>query len=119
MTEAKTYHGSCHCGAVRYDVTTDLGSVIECNCSICSRKGHLLTFVPEAAFDLKAGADATATYHFKEKKITHRHCTTCGVGPYANGQLPDGTKMVAVNVRCLDGVDLHALNVTQVDGRSF
>jgi hypothetical protein len=53
MAEAKTYSGGCHCGKVRYDVTTDLARIIECNCSICSKKAALLTFVPVDVSTLK------------------------------------------------------------------
>ncbi|MEY4579146.1 MAG: hypothetical protein RL701_3849, partial [Pseudomonadota bacterium] len=57
MPEAKAYKGSCHCGNVSYEVTTDLAKVMQCNCSICSRSGYLLTFVPAEQFTLKSGDD--------------------------------------------------------------
>ena len=42
------YQGSCHCGRIRFDVEGEMGDVIECNGSHCSRKGYLLWFVPRA-----------------------------------------------------------------------
>ena len=54
MPEAKTYTGGCHCGKVRYEATTDLGQVLSCNCSICTKRGLLLSFVPAASMALKS-----------------------------------------------------------------
>lgn len=116
---ATTYSGSCHCGAVRYSVTTDLSRVIECNCSMCSRAGTLLTFVTPDQFELHAGERAQTDYQFHNQVIHHLFCSTCGIKSYATGKKRDGSEMVAVNVRCLDGVDLSKLTVTKVDGKSF
>jgi len=53
-----THHGGCQCGAVRYRVDIDLSKpVMQCNCSICSRTGTLLSFVPPTAFTLEKGED--------------------------------------------------------------
>ena len=119
MAEVQSYQGSCHCGNVRYEVNTDLSSVMACNCSICSRSGYLLTFVPEDQFKLLAGKDATTDYQFNKKNIHHRFCSTCGVRSYAHGTGPGGRAMVAINVRCLEGVDPGNLEITPVDGKSF
>jgi hypothetical protein len=118
MSEAKTYSGGCHCGKVRYEVTTDLATVLQCNCSICSKKGHLLTFVPADAMKLQSGADDVTDYQFNKHVIHHLFCKTCGIGSYANGKGPDGKAMFAINVRCLDGVDISTLKLTQFDGKS-
>jgi hypothetical protein len=115
-----TYQGGCHCGNVRYEVQADLSSgVMSCNCSICQKKGHLLTFVPEGQFKLLKGESALGDYQFNKKVIHHLFCKTCGVGSFARGKGPDGKVMCAVNVRCLDGVDLGGLTVKEIDGRSF
>jgi hypothetical protein len=119
MGEAKTFEGSCHCGAVRYTAPTARDDVISCNWSICARAGTLLTFVPAARFELLSGAEALGDYQFGARKIHHHFCTTCGIRPFGKGQMPDGQPIVAVNVRCLEGVDLGSLHVTQVDGKSF
>jgi hypothetical protein len=119
MSEAKTYEGGCHCGKVRYRATTDLAKVIECNCSICSKKGHLLTFLMPDQFELLAGENATTDYQFNKKKIHHLFCPTCGVGSYGWGLGPGGQKMYSVNVRCLQDVELSALNITRFDGKSL
>lgn len=119
MAETTTYQGSCHCKNVRFEVQTDLSSVISCNCSICSRAGYLLTFVAEPHFKLLAGKDAQTDYQFNRKNIHHLFCKTCGVRSFGHGTGPDGTPMYAVNVRALDGVDLDSLDLQKVDGKNF
>jgi hypothetical protein len=119
MAEAKTYQGGCHCGAVRYAVTTDLKQVIACNCSICSKKGLLLTFVPTAAFRLETGEESLQDYQFNKHVIHHRFCRICGVQPFSRGVAPNGAEMVAVNVRYLDGIDPGALSPTPFHGRDL
>jgi len=119
MAEKKTYPGSCHCGNVRFRATSDLAQVIACNCSICSRTGALLTFIPEGSFVLEAGEGAQTDYQFNKHHIHHLFCSTCGVRSFAHGKAADGSTMYAINVRCLEGVDLAALEVTQVDGKSL
>jgi hypothetical protein len=118
MPEAKTYAGSCHCGAVRFNVTTDLARVMSCNCSICSRAGYLLSFVPLAQFELLSGADSVIDYQFNKHHVHHEFCQTCGIRSFARGTGPDGTEMRGINVRCLEGVDLDGLTITKVDGKS-
>jgi hypothetical protein len=119
MPDAKNYSGGCHCGQVRYDVTTDLSNVMACNCSICVKRGALWTFVPAESFALRAGADDLVDYQFNKKVIHHLFCSECGVGSFSRGVGPGGKEMIAINVRCLDGVDLAALNPTPFDGRSI
>lgn len=119
MPEAKAYTGGCHCGQIRYDVTSDLAQVTSCNCSICSKLGALWIFVSPQEFALKSGQDGLADYQFHKNVIHHRFCPVCGVESFAQGQMPDGTPMFAVNVRCLDDVDVWTLTVTPIDGKSF
>ncbi|BAV63980.1 GFA family protein [Sphingobium cloacae] len=114
------YEGSCHCGAVTFQVAADAPSeAMSCNCSHCRRKGFLLTFVPEDQFTLDSGADRLTDYQFYQHKITHRFCATCGAQPFAEGKGPDGSAMRAVNLRCVPDIDLDALTINKVDGASF
>jgi len=119
MSEPKTYSGSCHCGRVAYEATADLGPVVSCNCSICRKRGTLLAFVPEDKFRLKGGAEELTDYQFNRNVIHHLFCRTCGVPSFARGTGPDGVKMVAINVRCLDGVDLDTLEIRKVNGAAL
>lgn len=112
------YTGGCHCGRVRYEVESDLAPVIACNCSICRKRGYLLTFVPKAQFTQLSGEHDLTDYQFNNKVIHHLFCSTCGVGSFAHGTGPNGVEMVAINVRCLDGVDPATLTVTPHDGAS-
>jgi hypothetical protein len=119
MAEAKTWTGGCHCGLVRYEVESDLASLVTCNCSICQKRGSILTFVPLAKFRLLSGREALTDYQFNKHIIHHLFCSTCGVASFAEGDNPNGGPMVAVNVRCLDGVDVTTMTPTQFDGRSL
>jgi hypothetical protein len=117
MTSKHT--GGCHCGRVRYEVEADIDQVLSCNCSICQKRGALLSFVPEPQFSLISGEDDLTDYQFNQKIIHHLFCSTCGVASFARGVAPDGSAMVAVNVRCLDDVDPASLTVQPFDGRSL
>jgi hypothetical protein len=113
------YHGSCHCGRIAFDVEGDLDRAMECNCSHCSRKGYLLWFVPRGQLQMATPEADMATYTFNKHAIQHRFCPRCGCAPLAFGTMPDGSPTAAINVRCLDGLDLATLQRVPVDGRSF
>lgn len=111
--------GSCHCGDVAFEVEGEPAEANECNCSHCSRKGYLLWFVPRAKVAVDAARDSMATYRFNKHAIDHRFCRRCGCAPFGLGKAPDGTEMAAINVRCIEGIDLAAIKRVPVDGRSF
>ena len=112
------YHGSCHCGLIKYEVEGELADVIECNCSHCSRKGYLLWFLPRQQLKLSTPEKWLATYTFNKHVIQHHFCATCGCAPFGFGKDKTGAATVAMNVRCLEGVDLARLNKQAFDGRS-
>jgi hypothetical protein len=110
--------GSCHCGAVRFEVDADLEreTIHDCNCSICTKKGFLHLIVSKDRFRLVAGEERLSTYTFGTGVAKHRFCSNCGICPfYTPRSHPDG---VDVNVRCLDGVDLARLRTEPFDGRN-
>ena len=113
------HKGSCHCGRIAFEVEGELSQVNECNCSICSRKGALHWFVPKDSFSLLTDEADLSTYTFNKHVIKHRFCSTCGCAPFGEGVTPSGDRMAAINARCLEGVDLSALEVVHIDGRSF
>lgn len=113
------YKGSCHCGEVTFEADmAPLEEAMACNCSICSRAGYLLAFIPEAQFKLNSGEAALSDYQFGAKHLHHTFCKVCGVRPFSSGAAPDGTYTYAINVRCLEGVDIEALKVNHYDGAS-
>lgn len=115
----KTYTGGCHCGAVRFEAALDLQKpVIGCNCSMCGRTGTLLAFIGQGDFKLLAGEDSLTDYQFNKHVIHHLFCKVCGIKSFARGTRPDGTPMVAVNARCLGGVDVSSLTVMSYDGKN-
>jgi hypothetical protein len=114
----KKYSGSCHCGAVKFDVEADIQSVLECNCSICGRTGSRLTFVAASQFRLHLGNDKLRDYQFGKKSVHHLFCAVCGVRSFSRATAPDGSDAVAINVRCLEGVDADSFEVKPYDGRS-
>ncbi len=113
-----TYEGSCHCGAVKFTVEGEIDGAMSCNCSMCQRKGSLLWFVPRDALTVQAGEADLSTYTFDKHAIQHRFCPTCGIHPFGEGADPKGNRMGAINIRCLENVDLDAVPVQHVDGRS-
>jgi hypothetical protein len=113
-----TYRGSCHCGKTAFRVEGELTQVVECNCSHCSRKGYLLWFLPRSALRLETAESALVTYTFNKHAIRHQFCPTCGVAPFAFGSDPKSGDTAAINVRCLEGVDLALLQRIPFDGRS-
>ena len=116
----QTYSGGCQCGKVRYEVQMDIGEVLACNCSRCGRLGSLLAFAPATQFKLLSGGDDLTKYEFNKHMIQHQFCATCGIQSFAIGTHPKtGAKLAAINVRCVDGVDVDTLKVKKVDGRSL
>ncbi len=112
------HQGACHCGRVAYEVETDLKQIVSCNCSICSKRGFLWTFVPPPQFTLKSGDAGLVSYKFNKHRIDHLFCPACGVEAFARGKGQDGGDRVAINVRCLEGVDIGALKPIEFDGRN-
>jgi len=111
------FEGSCHCGAVRFEVDAQPPQqAISCNCSHCRRKGFLLSFFPAEQFTLLQGEEALFSYRFNTHKIEHRFCRHCGTQPFAEGANPDGTAVRAVNLRCVPSIDLDALTLQRFDG---
>lgn len=111
--------GSCHCGGIAFEVEGKIDSGLACNCSICSRKGSLLWFVPRAKFKLKTAESAASTYMFNKHVIKHRFCPVCGIHPYGEGVDPKGNAVAAINLRCIENLDLATVPVHNFDGKAL
>jgi len=117
----KTYRGSCHCGAVRFECQLDLAQgTSKCNCSICSKGRFWKAIVKADAFRLEQGADCLAEYRFGRENIHHLFCRRCGIKSFARGHMDELGDFYAINVACLDDVadeELAQAPVVYQDGR--
>ena len=112
------YTGSCHCGGIRFEADGDIDQAMSCNCSICSRKGSLLWFVPRPSFRLLTPESAVSTYTFNKHVIKHRFCKHCGVLPFGEGVDPKGMATAAINIRCLEDFEFEKVPVHHYTGRA-
>jgi hypothetical protein len=115
---AKTHQGSCHCGAVRFEVDVDAAKGSRCNCSICAKVGQTGTSVKPDAFKLLAGEDSLGVYEWGPKISKRFFCKNCGIHCFGRGHLAElGGDYVSVNLNCLDDAELADMQVTFWDGR--
>lgn len=114
-----TYQGSCHCGAVRFEVVTDLSlGGARCNCSVCAKLSQVGGIVKPEAFKLLSGEDALSFYEWGGRTAKRYFCKTCGITVFGRGSLPQlGGAYVSVNYNCLDNVELGDIQVRYFDGR--
>src|SRR5690606_33650819 len=108
-----------HCGKIAYSFEGEIGEVIDCNCSLCQKRGGLLYFIPENAFTLKTRRDDLGTYQFNKRHLLHHFCKSCGIAPFSEGADPKGNRMVAVNVRCVDELEISDLSIRPFNGRAL
>lgn len=115
------YHGSCHCGQIKFEIEAEneVTEAVACNCSICQRKGSLLWFVSREQLRLLTPPDAMRSYTFNKHVIQHHFCPNCGIHPFGEGTGPDGKTMAAVNIRCLEDINLDAVTVQHFNGRDY
>ncbi len=120
MTESgaqRTVTGGCHCGRVRFSVRLSRDqTALECNCSICTKKGFLHLIVAAEQFELRSGQDVMSTYTFNTGIAEHTFCRLCGIHAfYRPRSHPDGFD---VNMRCLDTWP-EWVTITPFDGRHW
>jgi len=111
------YRGSCHCGAIRFEIETDFPELTMCDCSICRRKNALMVKVQESSFRLLSGKDALAEYQFHTRTARHDFCSICGIYPFHSKRVtPD---FFGVNVHCLEDFDPTGIPVRQAIGAAM
>lgn len=116
----KTYQGSCHCGAVRFEADLELTqSSFRCNCSVCRRTRFWAAVAKEDGFRLISGEEELTEYLFNTRKNQHFFCKVCGVRPFGIGNETPIGRMYGVNIGCLERVteeQLSKIPITYVDG---
>ena len=112
--ERKRYRGSCHCGAVQFQIDSAIAELTTCDCSICRRKNALMVKVHQKDFELLEGEDSLARYQFHTHTATHYFCRVCGIYPFHRKRVtPDH---LGINVFCLEDVELAGIPVRATDG---
>ena len=113
----QTLRGSCHCGAIAFEIETDFPELTTCNCSICRRKNALMVKVHESRFRLLRGEGALRLYQFHTMTARHYFCGTCGIYPFHRKRsMPDH---YGVNVKCLDDFDWASAPVRAAEGKGM
>lgn len=111
---SQRYTGSCHCGAVQFEVTTDFPELTTCDCSICRRRNTLMVKVHESAFRLLSGTETLRTYQFHTNTARHHFCGTCGIYTFHRKRVtPD---YFGINVHCLANFDPAGIPVRATVG---
>jgi hypothetical protein len=109
--------GSCHCGAVRFAITSDFPELTQCDCSMCKRRSATMVKVHESAFELLAGGDSLSEYRFHTHSARHFFCKVCGIYPFHRKRVtPDH---FGINVACLEDFDATGIPLRQAVGASM
>ena len=109
--------GTCHCGSVQFEVDLPTGfqDLSRCNCSMCARRGAVVTSVPLDAFRILQGAENLTLYQFNTKTAEHYFCATCGI--YTHHRRRSNPNQFGVNVACIEGVNPFELgDIPTTDG---
>jgi hypothetical protein len=126
--KTETYSARCHCGSVRFTLTCEaITTGRRCNCSICIRKGTVMSaqYLHPSEVEV-TGAEHLTIYQFGDRDMNHTFCRTCGVSPFSTiASLPPGYAGSAkvgdyrVNLGCIEGLEVLALEIQVIDGRSL
>ena len=114
----KQYDGRCHCGRVRFSFRSEeITTGKRCNCSICIRKGAVMSsqYIPAEDFEPHTDMACVTDYRWNDHVVNHLFCTTCGIYPY-HGNSEYGYR---VNLGCIEGLDALSLDISIIDGRSM
>ncbi len=114
MTSRQTYQGSCHCGAGQFGVDVILDHVRVCDCSVCRKRGALIHRVEDQDLILRTPLENLSLYQWHTKTAKDYFCPTCGIQPFRRPRT--APELWAVNIRCLEGVDLSSIPVEHIEG---
>ncbi|OLF54473.1 hypothetical protein BTN82_10720 [Pseudomonas chlororaphis] len=110
------YTGECHCAAVAFEFEGALDELVRCDCSLCRKRNALMATVPREQFRIVRGEEALRLYRWNSGVAQHYFCGVCGI--YVYHRRRSNPQMLSVNACCIDGLDVAALRVRQVDGKS-
>ena len=115
--DLRKYVGSCHCGAVRFEIETDFPELTQCDCSMCRRRNALMVKVHESKFNLLAGDDSLTEYRFHTGTARHFFCKACGIYPFHRKRVtPD---YLGINVHCLHDFEPTGIPIRQAAGAAM
>lgn len=112
------YEGSCHCGAIKFSYDGEkIDRGLRCNCSMCARKGAIMSTEVIAGDNLKITADddAIGLYQFGAKTAKHYFCRNCGI--YTHHETARFPGHYRVNLGCIDGLESTQLEADLFDGK--
>ena len=107
----------CHCGEIKAEINISgkLEKILRCNCSICKRKGTIMSMVKNEDFKIIKGEDKLKLYQFHTKVAKHYFCSKCGIYTHHNPR--SNPAMTGFNVGCVDDIDVFELkNISVNDG---
>ena len=111
---------TCHCGGVEAEVKlqeTGFEKLMRCNCSLCKRRGYIMTPINPENFKFIKGQDLLTLYQYHTKVAEHYFCSNCGI--YTHHKMRSNPNMYGINVACLEGVKPFQLeNVLVNDGEN-
>lgn len=111
------YQGSCHCGSIKFEISTEIPELTTCDCSICSRKNALMVKVHQDEFLLINGVQYLTEYQFNTKIAKHYFCKICGIYPFHRKRVtPD---YFGINVHCLEEFDSTGIPIRATDGKGI
>lgn len=113
----QTYQGRCHCGAVKFEFSTNLTEFTKCDCSLCVKKNAVMTKINKSDFTLLQGEDQLGLYQWNKNIARHRFCKNCGIYTFHQKRADPNT--MGINVYCIEGVDISDIPIINVDGKTM
>lgn len=114
---AQRYTGACHCGAVRFAITSDFPELTQCDCLMCKRRSATMVKVHESAFELLSGSDDLTEYQFHTHTARHFFCRVCGIYPFHRKRVTPDT--LGINVACLEGFEATGIPLRKAVGAAM
>ena len=99
----------CHCGAVEAEINIreNFEKILRCNCSLCKRKGAIMSLVKNEDFTITKGSNKLRLYQFHTKVAKHYFCSECGIYTHHNPR--SNPNLTGFNLACIDEVDIFKL----------